>query len=269
MKDHFLLRNMGTNEDIPLISRSVTLGRTPNCEIVIDSSEASRQHARITLEHGRLTLEDLGSTNGTRLNGRRISQPEVLGGGDIIVIGQTHLMVVAPGSAEHNTILGGRLGNADENYVVEQEDPDVTGLRMSFPKPPGWSAKDDFGESKSATKQPLDVLALEMKRQSVGVENTVAVFMIVSEQGRNTLLPLRAGKAAWTLGRTADNDIEICHVTISSLHAVVREKSLQWQIEDQESTNGTRVNGKKIDKHALQDGDTVSLGKIDLVFKSL
>lgn len=260
---------MGTNEDIPLISHKVTLGRGTECEIVIDSSEASRQHARITLNQGRLTLEDLVSTNGTLLNGRPVRQPEALGGGDIIVIGQVHFMVVAPGSAEHMTILGGRLGAVDENYVLEQEDPNATGLRIPFPKPPGWSAKDDFGEINASAPKPLDILALEMKRQSVGVENTAAVFMIVSEQGRNTLLPLRAGKAAWTLGRDADNDIEICHATISSLHAIVSERSTEWQIEDKMSTNGTRVNGQKIDQRALQDGDTVSLGEIELLFKSL
>ena len=269
MKDHFVLRNMSTNENIPLISRSVTLGRKDGCEIVVDSSEASRQHARITLEEGRLKLEDLGSTNGTVLNGRRLRQPEVLGGGDIIVIGQVHYMVVAPGSGGHTTILGGRLGQVDDNYVVDQVDPNSTGLRMPFPKPPGWSDADDFGESKPSGSDPMAVLEREMERQSIGAENTAGVLMIVSDKGRNTLFPLLAGKSSWTLGRDVSNDVEIVDVTVSSVHARLILESGRWQAEDLQSTNGSRLNGKKIETGTLSDGDTLTVGKVKLLFKAL
>lgn len=269
MKDHFVLRNMSTNENIPIVSDSVMLGRHESCEIVVDSGEASRKHARITLEDGRLTLEDLGSTNGTVLNGRRLRQPEVLGGGDIIVIGQVHYLVVAPGSAGHMTILGGRLGRVEENYVVDQADPDVTGLRVPFPKPPGWQDSDDFAESRTTGNKSLNQLERELTRQGIGSENNAAVLMIVSNKGRNTLFPLPAGKKSWTLGRAATNDVEIYDVTISAVHASITRQSGSWQVEDNKSTNGTRVNGRKIDKSALDDGDKLTLGKVDLLFKSL
>lgn len=269
MKDHFVLRNMSTNENIPLISKSVVLGRSDECGIVVESSEASRQHSRITLEGGQLTLEDLGSTNGTILNGRRLRQPEILGGGDIIAVGQVNFLVVAPGSAGHMTILGGRLGRVDENYVVDQVDPNSTGLRMPYPKPPGWSEGDDLLAAHPTKRSPLDVLPQEMARQSVGPENTAAALMIVSKQGRNTVFPLKAGKDAWTLGRASNNDVEICDVTISSLHALVTEQSGTWRINDKQSTNGTRINGKKIDVAVIEDGDILSLGKVELAFTSL
>lgn len=269
MKDHFVLRNMSNNENIPLVSASVILGRQDDCQIVVDCKEASRQHARITLQAGRLALEDLGSTNGTILNGHRLRQPEVLRGGDIIVIGQVHYLVVAPGNAGNMTVLGGRLGRVDNNFVVDQADPDMTGLRMPFPKPPGWSDKDDFAESRALGSQPQDAMADEMARQSVGVENAVAALMITSEKGRNSLFSLKPGKTTWTLGRTADNDVEIRDITISSQHAVVTRHAGGWKVEDKCSTNGTRVNGKKIDKGALADGDTLRLGKVDLLFKAL
>lgn len=267
MKDHFVLRNLGTNENVPLISATVTLGRGQGCEIVVDSSEASRQHARISLEDGRLTLEDLGSTNGTFLNGRKLKAPQALGGGDIIIIGQVHYLVVAPGSAGNTTILGGRLGNVDDNYVVDQGDPNQTGLRMSFPKPPGWTSQDDFGVGMSASDMPLEVMADQMVRQSVPLETTAAALMIVSEQGRNTLFPLAAGKDEWSLGRAANNDVEVDHITVSTTHAILKREGGSWRIEDMQSTNGTRVNGKTIKSSQLVDGDVVSLGKVELLFK--
>jgi len=56
-------------------------------------AEISRQHARITHTGDEYVIEDLGSTNGTFLNGRKISRPEVLSAGDRIQVGATTLVV--------------------------------------------------------------------------------------------------------------------------------------------------------------------------------
>ncbi len=266
MKNHYVLRNLGTNENVPLISSTVTLGRSQDCEIVVDSSEASRHHARISLKDNRLTLEDLGSTNGTVLNGRKLKEPQGISGGDII-IGQVHYLIVAPGSAGETTILGGRLGKVDDNYVVDQADPNQTGLRMPFPKPPGWTAEDDFGAGMKAVDTPMEVMADQMVRQAVPLESTAAALMIVSEQGLNTLFPLAKGKDAFTLGRAASNDAEVDHITVSGIHAVLTLDDGSWRVEDKQSTNGTCVNGKRIESSSLRDGDVLSLGKVDLLFK--
>lgn len=269
MNDYFVLKNMSSSEAIPLISASVTLGRSPDCEIVVDCSEASRQHARITRQAGRLTIEDLGSTNGTILNGQRLRKPEILGGGDIIYVGQVYYQIVDPGASDQGTIVGGRLAEVDDNYVVDQFDPNMTGLRMSFPKPHGWSADDTSSEGKQIDRKQLALLADQMRRQSVGADKNAAVFMIVSQSGRNTLLPLSAGKATWTLGRDVTNDLEISEITISSIHARVTLRSNTWHVEDLKSTNGTSINGEEVEQGVLNDGDTLSLGKVDLLFKSL
>lgn len=269
MKDHYVLRNMGTNQDIPLVADSLILGRKDDCEIVVDCNEASRHHARIVLGDGRPVLEDLGSTNGTVLNGRRLRQPEDLNGGDIILIGQVRYLVIAPGDTGNMTILGGRLGKVDDNYVVDQPDPNMTGIRVPFPRPPGWSDKDDFAANRAPARQPLDRLADEMARQSIAVENAAAILMIVSDRGRNSLFVLDAGKDSWTLGRSAGNDVEISDVTVSSKHAILTRNSERWEVQDRHSTNGSRVNGKTINTSSLADGDTLQLGKVELLFKAL
>jgi pSer/pThr/pTyr-binding forkhead associated (FHA) protein len=61
-------------------------------------SRASRRHARLVARDGVLVLTDLASTNGTRVNGHRISEV-VLGAGDRIQIGETSLVVEAGTSA--------------------------------------------------------------------------------------------------------------------------------------------------------------------------
>ncbi len=62
-----------------------------------DDPQLSRRHARFSRDGGRLTIEDLGSANGTFVNGARITQPSPLAVGDSLRIGQTMLAVVKPG----------------------------------------------------------------------------------------------------------------------------------------------------------------------------
>jgi hypothetical protein len=68
-----------------------TLGRSRQCDVMVDDANVSRQHAEIRPHGASWTLTDLGSTNGSRLNGRRVGAPEVLKPGDEIELGTTTL----------------------------------------------------------------------------------------------------------------------------------------------------------------------------------
>ena len=68
-----------------------TLGRSRQNDIMVDDANVSRNHAEVRPHGGSWTLTDLGSTNGSRLNGRRVGQPEVLKPGDEIELGTTTL----------------------------------------------------------------------------------------------------------------------------------------------------------------------------------
>ena len=65
----------------------VTLGRSRQSDVVLNDPNVSRQHAEIRPRGGSWVLTDLGSTNGSVLNGRRIEGPEVLKPGDEIEVG--------------------------------------------------------------------------------------------------------------------------------------------------------------------------------------
>ncbi len=69
----------------------VTLGRSRQCDVVLDDANVSRQHAEIRPRGGSWVLADLGSTNGSRLNGRPVEGPEVVRSGDEIELGATVL----------------------------------------------------------------------------------------------------------------------------------------------------------------------------------
>jgi hypothetical protein len=74
--------------------RPMTIGRAPDNSLVLRDGRASRHHARIDARRGTLVLSDLGSTNGSWVNDRRV-ESMALGEGDRIRIGATTLLVEA------------------------------------------------------------------------------------------------------------------------------------------------------------------------------
>ncbi|MBA3431687.1 MAG: FHA domain-containing protein, partial [Actinobacteria bacterium] len=69
----------------------LTIGRAEKCSVVLDDAYVSQMHARIFQRGDGLMVEDMGSTNGTYLNRRRLTAPAELQRGDRIKIGKTVL----------------------------------------------------------------------------------------------------------------------------------------------------------------------------------
>jgi hypothetical protein len=72
---------------------AVVLGRSDEADIVLDDPYASEFHLRLNSREGRLVLTDLGSTNGTYVNGRRVTTPVDLNRGDAVQVGKTVMEV--------------------------------------------------------------------------------------------------------------------------------------------------------------------------------
>lgn len=72
----------------PLSEITILMGRREGCQIILNDTSVSRRHARLELHRGRYTVQDLGSTNGTRVNGVKITT-KVLEPGDVLTLGTT------------------------------------------------------------------------------------------------------------------------------------------------------------------------------------
>ena len=68
---------------------SVVIGRAPDCDVVIQDLKASRRHCQLTRKTEGFLLEDLGSRNGTLVNGAKITQPILLKANQTVQIGDT------------------------------------------------------------------------------------------------------------------------------------------------------------------------------------
>ena len=81
-----------------LVVGETSIGRHPECGIVVDAGAVSRYHAKICANHDDFVVEDLGSSDGTFVNGDRIEKPHRLFDGDVLRIGQTELLVEIQGA---------------------------------------------------------------------------------------------------------------------------------------------------------------------------
>lgn len=100
---------------IPIEGESLFIGRDPSCDVVIPHRPVSRKHARISREGRRYRLEDLGSRNGTWLNGERLTPAK--GGEDA----NTYLL----SDGDQITVAGAT--------VLAFNDPDATPLEIAMP----------------------------------------------------------------------------------------------------------------------------------------
>ena len=71
----------------------VIVGRSPSADIVIGAGYVSARHARFSLMGQNLFVEDLGSTNGTSVNGQPISDPVALNENDVVTVGDVSIRV--------------------------------------------------------------------------------------------------------------------------------------------------------------------------------
>lgn len=92
----YQFRLIWDDREIPLAEGENLIGRDTDALVRIDGPRVSRRHARITIESGRVHLEDLGSRNGTRLNDNPVGGASPLADGDRISIG-SYLLVFREG----------------------------------------------------------------------------------------------------------------------------------------------------------------------------
>ncbi len=103
----------------PLQKSDIYIGRDPSNDLVISDAEVSRKHARLVWQSGGYILEDLGSTNGTFVNGQRLLGPHVMRPGEVIQLGENVSIVFEALYDPHATRLSPAAGAAQPISVPE------------------------------------------------------------------------------------------------------------------------------------------------------
>ncbi len=217
------------------------VGRSSACDLTIDSELLSRRHAEINIENDQLRIVDLGSSNGTFLNGSRIEEAHAKPGDELRFDKQTFLIVgpaqaAPPQSADDNTVM--RAQEEDNTVIAAPQDPNAT-LVMTI---------EDQATELIAAPQ---VAAHLVEQTNFLQESRIKLHGLFCE-----------------IGRGQDNDIVLSDSSVSKRHAQLTFNNEQWVIADQNSSNGVLVNGEQVDDATLQNGDAVKLGRLEFLFES-
>lgn len=139
----------------------LTMGRVAGCDVVIDDTKASRRHARIVMQGGVVEIEDLGSSNGTLLNGKPV-QRRVVRDGDEIRIGATTIVYVeraaapaAKAAADDVDLFGGdEASSSAQSPESDEGDLDVPAARVPAPPRATVEFADEVVEVRKSAPAP-------------------------------------------------------------------------------------------------------------------
>lgn len=134
-----------------------------------------------------------------------------------------------------------------------------------------------LAEDAAVSKRSIQVVAemANSQAESTQVMSNTAIQAAPVRRGNALLLlqtpngpqPIPVDSTAATIGRGLSNDIILEDTRVSRHHAQLRYKARRFWITDLGSTNGTYVNGERVNETALRDGDVVSLGGLELTFR--
>lgn len=231
------------------IDEEATIGRTSDNSIVLDHGSVSRAHARIARdpETGTYVLEDLGSLNGTALDGVAVEDPEPLGAlhvvtfaGELDFIFQADAPPAAAGADE-----AAAEPPAEGGTVPGAELPGVPGALLDANEPAAERPRSTNG----GTVVDGDAVSIPEALADGGEAPLPArsVYYLEIAHGRVPPVrhPLRQG--ANHVGRSAEADISVDSRQLSRRHAVLTVDGERLWLRDRGSRNHTFVDDRRLD----------------------
>ncbi len=206
-----------------------TLGRDASADFQIPLTTISRQHSRISEADGLYVIEDLGSTHGTIVNGKKLGKGEkkVIKDGDML-----------------------ELTKAKIKVSIENQSP---GLMVAAP---------GEGTQAIAARAVQGILGRLGEARSDG-----PYFRILNGADEGTRFPLSGSYTEWTFGRSKDCEFVLNDPNVSRRHARVKKDWNGFMIEDLGSKNGVLVNDQLIKKaRRLKDRDEITVGPVKAVY---
>ena len=249
----------------------MTVGRQVGVHVLIDDGTVSRRHAEICYANGAYTLKDLGSSNGTFLNGTRLEAGHVypLKADDRLRFGKTATYIF----------------QLKELREREQPQRQATGLSQLLESP---TAFFDASELKPLVPLSQPHLNADGSLQLPGASEVVSASvlatlrespgLIVIKEGVPEVFPLRVpgradvpqGKKRLTIGRDRKNDVVLADTAVSRQHAEIFPSLNGFYIRDLRSSNGVLVNHTRItNPYQLTHGDRIGIGSSACYFVQL
>ena len=224
--------------EIPLDKEETTIGRKPENTIHVDNLAVSGRHARVLKIGNKAILEDLGSTNGTLVNGKQITK-HILQHGDSIVIGKHELTFVS-------------LEEKPVKAAPEPEEEDMDKTMIITPQARSAMISKNGASPSAASAMPL------------------AGLQIIAGPLAGKSMDLTASLTS--LGKGDGCRIKVKGFTVGKQAAVITRRPTGYHLAHLEGLAKPKINGEAIgdQPRTLKDGDIIELGdtKIEFYIKS-
>jgi pSer/pThr/pTyr-binding forkhead associated (FHA) protein len=226
----------------------VVIGREAGCDIVVPNKDVSRRHAEIFVSPQGYVLVD-SSTNGTFVNGDRIEAQRVLARADVIKIGDHEFRFYADKAPE----------------VAPPATQPAAQPVMPIVPPPAAGAAERLSHTMHGAPVPTPSAPKPVIRSS-GSTVPMATFLVRSGSLKGQRLTVRVPVV--NIGRADYNDLVIPDDSVSGSHAKLQRREGVWILFDNESTNGTWVDGDRVQGEvALGPGTVVRFGEVSVMFE--
>ena len=267
---------------VPLSPGSVQIGRAEDNDIVLSDIGVSRRHARILVENGSVVFEDLGSGNGSWIDGKRVRTHDV-DDGDAIHVEPFMLRFQVKRTATVAQVEAEPVEEPPPPAPVRatpkptpkptpkaipkpKPKPVVAQPRPVPPAPPPQAAPAPL-EPAPVPEPPSSDSTVAMPIGEAPIMDTPQAAVLEAVNGTGI-----AGKRfdippqGLTIGRHEQRDIVLQDVAASRFHAEVAPRGDVYWVRDCNSANGVLVNGQKVREKPLRDGDVVKIGSTEFRF---
>jgi len=272
----------GRKTVVPLVREEITIGRQDGNTIRLTERNVSRRHARLVKENGNLLIEDLGSYNGVRVNGEKITEKTKIKEGDLVEIGDYDLGIQGKIEAsttptavpKQQTVPPGQVKvpakPAAQAAPPPAAPPPQAQAAAAEPEPPPAPAPQAAAPAPSAGGATAIIRVSDIMKQAPQVEvrdlqrNEMPRLVGLSGPARGKEMYLQ--KTEVKFGRTDENDLSFDHQSVSRQHARFVLDQGQWKVIDNKSANGVRINGEDYAVSNIKPGDTIELGHLKFRF---
>jgi len=257
-------------------------GRSEFADINLPSDAISRSHFELRVTESNVYLTNMSVGGRIKINGKQVETSEVKDG-DVVHIGPYELAVgfgeslgepaVAAGSAKAGSAdapsddAGGEApAGADayggfDNAGLPEPEPS-RGSRLDSIKGGGEGSSFPFGSP--ARQETEGTAALNRAETVVESKHVVAKLMFIEGPRKGDELFVEAYEIS--MGRSKKADIFLDDEKLSRIHAKITRVGMGFRLIDQQSRNGTYVNGMRILEHPLSSFDTIEIGNTKIKF---
>ena len=272
-KKAWLMRLVGRNEgkEYTIFKKTTLLGRSETADIaVFGDPDVAERHAMITAQGNRHVIEDLGSFAGTSVNGTKIAK-DTLSDGDTIVIGKTRFLFKDKATARYTQGSPSTAPSIPTSRHICRYCGAFKDVNGNCDCTVGAStANPASGQTPGAqpTVQPgffqPGRAAGPLQPAAGGDRGAKLTAISGPESGRVFVL-----KPETQVGRESTKDIPLpADNTVSRYHARVVQEGAGYVLYDMGSTNGTYVNGTRVNRQELGNSDVVQIGNTRFKFEN-